>query len=64
MDSDKPKDYKDSLQSGRQLIEATKSSGKYRLFNILQALIKYLGKDASVGEGSSILKFIESWLKK
>ena len=64
MDSKKSPDYEDSLNNGKELIEATESSGKYRLLNILQALINFLGKDASVGEGSAILKFIKSRLKK
>ncbi len=64
MDSDKSTNYQNSLQSGELLIEATKSTGKNRLLNILQALINFLGKDATVDEGSAILKFIKSRLKK
>ena len=60
MDSDKSTNYQNSLQSGELLIEATKSSGKYRLFKILQALINFLGKDATVDEGSAILEYLRN----
>ena len=58
MDSKKYPGYVESLNNGELLIEATKSSGKYRLFKILQALINFLGKDATVDEGSAILEYL------
>ena len=64
MDTVRPENLKNDIINAKGVIEATNSTGKFRFFNILEALIKYLGKDASVGEGSAILKFIKSRLKK